>query len=380
MNSLRDQFENTRRQQQQAVLATIVNKEGSTYRNIGAKILIPENGTVDGLISGGCLENDVIEAAESVFSSGQGKLVSFDTRSAHDIVFGSGVGCQGRIWVFLERLPALTEEAMAAVYFGGAADGINRASCLVTAGTDQLVSWTGTRFVLSELNQSFNLPFTDEILAWGQSRLAISKAGTKTFEGENGSLEVFLDVLRPIPQIHIIGAGADAIPVHNFVTQLGWDVHLYDRRPAFAVKSRFPKAKSISIGGPEDFFDHFHSSPHNYIVLMSHNYLVDQDYLRHLLALDLPFIGLLGPKTRGQQMIEEISFEGMVVTAQMRRKVYNPIGLDLGGEGPEAIALAIVAQLQCLITGKSRSRAEPLYDDVDSERTSKLGGASIEFG
>jgi xanthine/CO dehydrogenase XdhC/CoxF family maturation factor len=322
----------------------------------------------------------VIAAAESVFLTGQCKFVSFDTRSPEDVVFGTGIGCKGKIGLFMELLPTYEITAISDFYFGGPNLDRRCAKYLVTAATGRLVNLIGRRIGEADFDVSVDSSCYESVLRWGRLCLAANKSAAKTFIIENDSLEIFADVLNPIPEIHIMGAGDDAIPVHDFAARLGWHIYLYDHRPAFATSARFPRAVCVNLCRPDGFLDHFRPSPYKYVVLMSHNYLIDQDYLRILLTFNLPFLGLLGPSARGKQMLQEIRSEGSPVRPEMLPRIHNPVGLDIGGDRPETIALAIVAQIQSILAEKLQMTSEPSQESLLFARQMKIGVSEYEFG
>jgi xanthine dehydrogenase accessory factor len=299
-----------------AVLATVVKTEGSSYRRPGAHMLVLANGATVGSISGGCLERDVIAHAEKIRGSGRAELLTYDTTSEEDVLMGVGLGCKGVIEVLLE-----TE-------IGAKLDFVAK---LFRERRSGVVATT----IRGEVGK---VEFPAE---------SFEKSTTELFEDGR---EVFYEVIHaPIP-LFIFGAGFDAIPLARFAKELGFEVTVADRRPAYAVKERFPEADGVVVLKPEEV-GKLPLNDRSVAVVMSHHYISDRDYLKALLGIPLRYLGVMGPRRRAEKMLSEFRDEGILVGEESLQRMHNPIGLDIGAEGPEQIALAILAEITTVLSG-----------------------------
>jgi xanthine dehydrogenase accessory factor len=325
----------TRNDANDAVLATIVKASGSSYRRAGAHMLILPNGEVVGSISGGCLEQDVIANAAKVRKSGTPLLLSYDTTKEEDVLFGVGLGCNGVIEVWLEPLNDATPM-------------LDFCENLFENGETGVVATTfrgpnaGSRAFLDDT----------------------SKYAASTTESDEAGNETFFEVLQPPVQLFIFGAGYDAIPLASFANQLGYRVCVVDRRPAYAARERFPDADEVCVKAASEI-PAFAITKRTAAIVMSHHYVSDRDYLNALLPLPLTYLGLMGPRRRAEKMLQELREAGTLVGDEHLQKLHNPIGLDIGAEGPEEIALSILSEIRAVFAGHSggllREKKGPIH-------------------
>jgi xanthine dehydrogenase accessory factor len=313
-----------------SVLATLVSVQGSSYRRPGARLLVRPNGSRIGSISGGCLEEDVIARAAQVLATGEPEAVVYDTTSENDVVWGVGLGCHGVVRVLLERVPARPpwSEALARNF-------------TARRTTDLAVTHNGS-----------------ERHAWG-TRLAAP--------GDCADPEaLFLDRVKPPTMLLIFGAGDDAQPLARLAKELGWHVTIADPRSAFATAQRFPAADSLVVGAATGLVDKTNPHPEAVAVVMTHHYVHDVPVLQALLSRPLAYIGLLGPRKRAEKILADLEGTGATITAQQRARLHAPVGLDLGADSPEQVALSIVAEIQAALTGRNgqplRDRTRPIHE------------------
>lgn len=163
----------------------------------------------------------------------------------------------------------------------------------------------------------------------------------------------------------LFGAGADAVPFVRIAAELGWQVTVYDHRPAFLTVERFPDAKILRLGA-HDELPEISVDDRTAAVVMTHNYLRDKLILPALIEADLFYLGLLGPRRRTDQLLEEINSAGARLTPEKLEKLYAPVGLDIGADTPEAIALSIIGEIQSVLAkrkgGHLRERKGSIYD------------------
>jgi xanthine dehydrogenase accessory factor len=307
-------------------LATLVAIEGSSYRRAGARRLIGFSGTPVGGISGGCLEQDIDAHARSLLkSSNRSKVISYDTSSENDLVWGVGTGCHGIVHVLIEKLDECPAWARA----------VNQAK----SHRNPVVLHTRWK----------RGPDTPDPLSTG----LISSSSERSPVG-------FVHQILPPQRLVIFGAGDDAIPVHRLANQLGWETKIFDPRPAFPTKDRFPEAVTTQCEPAEKAVTAVDWDDHTAAIIMTHHYLFDLPLLKTLVPLQLPYLGLLGPKERGQRLLKDAGFN------PLQSSLHYPVGLDLGGDGAEAVALAIVSEIHAHLnqrTAQPLSRRErPIHD------------------
>ena len=353
-----------------SALATIVKVLGSTYRRPGARMLITPDCQIVGSISGGCLEGDVFDHAQQVMVSSEPILVKYDTTSADDIVWGLGLGCNGMVQVLIEHLTQQNEPSSMA--FLAECFRQRQMGVIVTVFRieGQVRTKVGARLMLHQ-NGTVISNIEDSNLATGilddaYEALRTSRSKVKEYQLLGGSAEIFIEVIQPPVPLVIFGAGHDAIPLVRFAKELGWHVTVVDSRPAYATLGRFPLLDAAVISRPESIHESVTVNNHTVAVVMTHNYMHDREILRTLLLSPLRYLGILGPKSRTERLLQELREEGIIPTNEHLLKFYGPIGLDIGADAPEELALAIVAEIQAVLTnrlgGFLRDRKEPIHD------------------
>jgi len=373
MNELHAILDNWRKaidENQDAVLATVVHVTGSAYRRPGARMLMLPDGTRVGSISGGCLEGDVSQKAWWLTEDNKPALRVYDTMSEEDIVWEFGLGCNGIIQVLLERLG--TGSARAAMEFleQCRAAKTDAVVCTVIRANGAGAPEVGDRlFVVSGQVQGGTLagsPAEAALLSHCE-RTALERRG-RLARLEN--CEVFVEWAgQPLPLV-IIGAGHDAIPLVNIAKQIGWHVTVADGRPAYAKASRFPTADRVVHIRPDDTLESLEIGPRTAVVLMTHNYPQDGKLLKRILPKSPRYLGLLGPKARTTRLFKELDL------AIDEGALNAPVGLDIGADTPETIALSIAAEIQTVISaregGMLKLREEPIHAPVIEEGQSAL--------
>jgi len=351
---------------ERAVLATVVDVKGSSYRLPGARMLIDETGRSVGTISGGCLEANVLTLAKQVLKTGKPTVITYDTTQTEDSVFGLGMGCRGVIRVLLETAKANKSLDFLRECFEQRKPGAM--ATLIDAPADFQLS-TGAKFFFRALPDDFGFRISDFGFTIGNLKrenwfqklkddLAqisaveqpINPNGVKIYETETGAIEFFLETVVPPVLLLLFGAGFDALPVVSFAKNLGWRVVVVDHRAAWANSERIPDADEIVVARAEDLDAKMFEDKRSVAVLMTHNYERDREILRRLLNSTVKYIGALGPKTRTEKLLAEI---GGKFDAHQLKKLHAPVGLDIGAETPEEIALAVLAEIQSVLTNRS---------------------------
>lgn len=325
------------------VLATIAETLGSTYRKAGAQMLIAPTSRAAGLLSGGCLEADLMERARKVLETGEAIAVEYDTRSSDDILWGIGLGCEGAMRIVLTRIDVSNDYQPFAHVEAARHDNVPARFALV-------VDTTCDRFPLGRYffgNES-ELPHpVAQALQAREPRHRTQSNAAATLECD-GAKFLVVSIALPI-QLLILGAGPDVMPVVELASLLDWHVCVVDHRPAYADASRFPRAKNVFSQPVADIANVFGRLQFDAAVVMSHHLTSDAGYLAALARSDIPYIGLLGPAPRRARLMSDIGAEA----AALRHRLHGPIGLDIGAASPETIALSIVSEIQAILAGRS---------------------------
>lgn len=351
---------------QRMALATIVAVRGSTYRRPGARLLVPEEGAPIGNISGGCLEGDVADMARLVMEEGRARLAGWDLTADDDAVWGLGLGCNGAIEVFIEPADRAAEAAHAL----RTALEEERPISLVTVieSTEPEAVAPGARLIVmpdGAVEGSLGRSDVDaEAIAAARELLMTERSEIRTLaEG----IRAFVEILDPPLRLVICGAGHDAVPLVRAASLLGWNVTVVDDRPAFLNRERFPEAHGFaSVDDPSDVAEAITIDARTFVVVMTHNFLRDKAYLRGLLTTDARYVAMLGPAARTQRLLMELEEEGTPITEEGRSRIHGPAGLDLGAEGPEEIAQAIIGEIVAVRRGRDggflKERPTPIHD------------------
>ena len=362
-------FEQTKNSDQSIALATLVKASGSTYRRPGARMLMTSGGQMVGSLSGGCLEGDVFEQAQGVMTSGKPIVVEYDTMSDEDIIWGLGLGCNGIVQILIERIKP--ENSFNPLTFLSDCIRHRRVGFLATVFQveGEIKTKIGTRLILyPDGRVESNIPDTDlvtQIRDDAQNALKNSRSLINTYPLLIGKAEVFIEFIQPPIPLIIFGAGHDVLPLVRLAQELGWYVTVVDNRQAEVTGERFQCADHVILSSPEKVCDRVHLNHRTIAVVMTHNYLHDLELLKTLLPSPVQYLGILGPKSRTETLLQDLP-EEITPTEQQRQRLYSPIGLDIGGDTPEEIALSIVAEIQAVIrnrTGESlRNRLRPIHD------------------
>ncbi len=347
-------------------LATIVAVRGSTYRRPGARLLVPEEGAPIGNISGGCLEGDVADLARVVMDEGRARLAGWDLTADDDAVWGLGLGCNGAIEVFIEPADRAAEVAHA---LRAALDEARRISVITVLETaaPELVP-EGARLVVEptgSVDGSLGDVDVDaEAIAAARELLEADRSEIRTF---GHGVRAFVESLEPPLRLVVCGAGHDAIPLVRAAAGLGWRTVVVDDRPAFLNDDRFPGAGGfVHVAEPVDVATAAPIDERTFVVVMTHNFLRDKDYLRGTLKTPAPYIAMLGPAARTQRLLMDLADDGVELAEDDRARIHGPAGLDLGSEGPEEIAQAIVAEIVAVKRGRAggflKERPGPIHD------------------
>jgi xanthine dehydrogenase accessory factor len=303
------------------VLGIVVATAGSTYQKSGAMILLDHTGMRHGAISGGCLEPEVEERARHVNDSQSARLIDFDTRSDEDLLFGSGTGCRGRIHLLL--LPQAADAPLTQALTRLVTSNHPLELALVVNGPD-----TGCG----------SATLNGETWHWGRDGQRVP--WPTALESDSTLARVSV---TPPPRVLLFGAGPETSTLHLFMQRLGWGVSLVEHRGRWLRFAHAAGVSDIIEAAPDEAATLWRGKHAGAAVAMTHNYALDMQHLRECADSDLSYIGLLGPAARRDQMLTELGTE---YAKRLQRRLHGPVGLALGGRGPEPLALAIAAELQ----------------------------------
>jgi xanthine dehydrogenase accessory factor len=348
-------------------LATVVEVLGSAYRRPGARMLVTEDGELTGAISGGCLEGDARQRARRAIFRGEPALVTYDTRDEDDPRHGLGPGCQGVVRILLEPLDFGADDNPMELLRGFAQHPAPAvlATVFETDATG-LRAAVGQRVLLSEAGALRGAPLLAGPLAdAARATFAQGQSQVLAIETDAGPVRALLEMLTPPLRLVVYGAGNDAQPLVRLAASLGWHITVLDGRPNLATPTRFPEAAEVRVVPVHDLETQVPDAA-AYHVLLSHNYAYDFAALQTLLRSAAPYVGLLGPRAKASRLLEELDFSETDSRAVLRNRLHSPIGLSLGGETPEEIALAIIAEIQAV---KNARRPQHLRDTTDTIHT-----------
>ena len=350
------------------VLATVVRTEGSTYRRIGARMVAFPDGSHVGGVSAGCIESDVLLRAGRVGSTGAVELATYDTHAAEDLIWGSGTACGGRSHLLMERLDP-EQAATKATWLHDVAQ-LRRRNVLVTvirasgdvplsSGEQAVLPHAGAGLIgFDPLTRQFRLTVEASASRHLQSRS--SSAVLHTWGDQE--LDIAYEVRSPRIHLCVCGAGTDAVPLVAIAKLMGWQVTLIDHRPSVLSSQQWAEVGRIQLHSPDDAAAAVERAAPDAAVVMSHNYERDLLYVGALLAAGVPYIGVLGPGRRTRRMLDDLKMSDADAAG-----LYAPVGLDIGAETPEEIALAIVAEVQAVSADRPgmplRERPGAIHDE-----------------
>jgi len=312
--------------QQNWVLATIYHTIGSSYRKAGAMMMFSEQGQQLGLVSGGCLEADIQLQARKVMDTGLAVTLTYDGNDEDDISFQLGIGCGGVVQLMLQPLKSNND-------------------------------FLGLDLVYQALEQRQHGYYWQKIPQQKQSAAGyfdVENTHNPGFIPQVAKVEKhdglwLKSQILPEPHLLIVGGGIDARPMLTMADDLGWRVSLWDPRPANGRRAYFAKADKILDCAVEQLAPYVRQHNVDAAVLMAHSTSLDAQALKALAGSRLKYLGLLGPKHRREKILELAG----VTQEQIHPPLAGPVGLDLGGDLPESISLAVLAECHALLYGKS---------------------------
>jgi xanthine dehydrogenase accessory factor len=354
-------------------LATLVQVDGSSYRQPGARLLVDADGRVlAGAVSGGCLEGDVAARAAEVCASGRALRLMYDLRADLESIWGFGARCDGIAHLLLEPLPdwrwMAQAESVRARRHGGSVITVldakgSGATCALLDGDVTSGRW-------HTLHESIRLVSPAALTSLA---LAARRTGHSQLHALADDVSVFVEPLVAPIALHCVGAGRGAEAFARIAATLGWHVTILDHRPAMLDGLRVPDGVALRQVRQLDAVQQATAElPHDErtaVALLSHIFDVDAAWLTATLPLSLGYVGVLGSRARAAQLVEHATLalaeRGTPLTSRQRHKLHAPIGLDLGGETPASIALAAIAEIEAVMNARPagflRERQSPIH-------------------
>ena len=358
MKEIRDiisAFDEAQKQGKKTALATVVHVDGSSYRRPGARMLITEDGQITGSISGGCLEGDALRKALLVMMQQKSSLVTYDTNDEDDAKLGLGLGCNGIIQVLIEPID-ITKPNNPIQFLKTISSNKRQQNILITLFSlqNKRKAQYGTCLLVAEdgsISGDISV-LKNNLLQDAREALLNNHSFFKNYATENNDLTAFIELVNPPVSIVVIGAGNDVVPLVKMADILGWETTVVDGRPDQAKKDRFVAGCQVIVSKPENVLKQLNIDDQTVFLLMTHNYNYDLAMLRVLLTKKVRYIGSLGPRKKLDRMLDELNEEGITVTDKQRAVIYGPVGLDIGADTPEEIALSVLAEIKAVLSSR----------------------------
>jgi len=353
-------FENAQQQSKQTALATVVHVDGSSYRRPGARMLVTEDGELTGAISGGCLEGDALHKALFAMHQKKNMLVTYDTTDDDDAKLGMGLGCNGIIQVLIE--PIDPDDPANPIQLLKKITGKRKDAVLLTLFSlkNKRMFQPGTCMLYTDekilTHKSFDPSLVRIMEDEAKQALSNQSSAFKNYISQSHDMTAYIEFIKPVVALVICGAGNDVVPLTQMAAILGWQtIIVNDGRDKNTKHSRFESTCQLMITRPEKVLSQIEIDDQTVFVLITHNYNYDLAMLRQLVQKDITYIGLLGPKKKLERMLDELGQEGIHLTEKQLSAIYSPVGLDIGAESPEEIALSILSEIKAVLTNRQPS-------------------------
>lgn len=320
----------------EGALATVIRTHGSTFRRPGARMLILDDGTTVGSVSGGCLESSIIDAASEVIRSGRSTVMRYDG-ARDDVVLGEGAMCDGEVAIAVEKIEGALSDALR-----GLAEAGHQQDLLIVVHEDEIRGAT-TRI------DTVVQPFAERMV-------------------------LFQERVQPPLQVVLCGAGALAGAVAGLAEMIGWDPVVVDHRPHFLASMTVPTRQ---VRGGDDLAELIARPSGTALVVMTHHFERDLSLLEGALRVGPSYVGLLGSRRRSARLVEELERRNPGIDLSM---LHAPVGLDIGSETIEEIALSIVSEIQAVRRGAEGGRLRQGVDPVHGRGSARLAAVILAAG
>jgi xanthine/CO dehydrogenase XdhC/CoxF family maturation factor len=359
LSSLLDALDRAQAEQQEAVIATVVKVEGSAYRRPGARMIIAQLGDATGTVSGGCLESDVSKKAWWLTASGKPSIRTYSTGEDDDELeeaeLSFGLGCNGTVHILFERVYPQTASLVGDLLRDVKNSGRPAALATVIGSASERHTAIGERVALTPSGEAKVLvrerwlaqAMADDL----QAVLDASRSATRTYDGPGGEVEVLLEYIPAPRRMVIFGAGHDASPLVSMARLQGWHITVIDARAHFARPQRFPDADRVLAAALETMPDMAAMVADAAVVVMTHSLTQDRHWLGQVLQGAPRYIGQLGPRSRTERLLDELPAPLRESPALAR--LHYPVGLDLGGDTPDSVALSMLSEINAVFNGRN---------------------------
>lgn len=347
------------------ILATVVRAEGSTYRRAGARLLLSEERWLAGGVSGGCVEGDLLKRAFHRTATGA-TLVEYDTRTEDDAAWGRALGCNGLLEIWLERLR--TDDPVHPIRTLRRWRERCTAGVLVTLVRRALAD-TGARLAVDaagEVVTTIREPgLAARVEAAALAALAARQSSVASVEAASGSALAFLEYVPAPQRLVVFGEGHDVPSVIAYARTLAWKTVVVASRRTVATDGP-GCADEVVVCDPAALRDRVAIRPDDAALVMTHNLEHDRLVIDAILGSPPAYLGVLGPKRRTARILESIAARAGPIPAGALARMYGPAGLDIGAEGPDEIALSIIAEIRAVLAnrqgGHLRESCGPIHD------------------
>jgi xanthine dehydrogenase accessory factor len=359
----------------QTALATVVHVDGSSYRQAGARMLVTDEGQLTGAISGGCLEGDALRKALLVMSQQKPMLVTYDTSDEDDAKLGVGLGCNGIIHILIEPIDPSNENNAVNLLKKILAQRQKAVLLTIFDMQNRKANQPGTCFVYSENGETAGQVSPDflQLVLTADAKQALQQqaSATKKYTADTESLTVFTEFIQPPVSVVIIGGGNDVMPLVQMANILGWHTTVVDGRANYATAARFPLAGRVVVAKPDMVLSQVPIDEQTVFLLMTHNYNYDLAILKQLVNTKVVYTGVLGPRKKMDRMMSELQAEGILLTKEQLARIYSPVGLNIGAETAEEIALSVLSEIKAVLAqrpgGSLRNQLTPIHQREKQE-------------
>lgn len=320
-------------------------------------MLIAKQSDITGMVSGGCLEQDILCHVQQQTPPYHPFVITYDTTTDEDILWGFGLGCDGIVQVLVEYLEAnqpCNPLSFIAECFDRHQPGVLstvfevQGSIPVPIGARLMLHSDGS--IESNLNDA---GLYEAIAGTAQVTLQQQRTSHQQYRFPSGQVEVLMEVIQPMPSLIVFGAGRDALPLAQFAKALGWHLTLVDCRSLETTPSRFPMADQIILARREAISQQVAIVENTMTVVMTHNYHDDLAILSMLLVSPAQYIGVLGSRQRTERLLQDWRQKTEINFSKKLHRLHAPIGLDIGAQTPEEIAIAIIAEIQAVLSDRT---------------------------
>ncbi len=347
------------------LLATVVRVSGSAYRRPGARMLIADDHWIAGSVSGGCLERDILLRGPFRTRGGAPVVVTYDSTSDNDVSWGVGLGCNGVVDVLLERIDERT--ALDVTRFVDECLSAEKPGALVTviASDDPSVPIGARvaarrgRIVASTLCEAA----VGNALAH-QALAALARDIPGSHVHVSCGVTILVELFTPSPHLFVIGTRHDALPLVTLSRTMGLRVTVADACGSASTRARFADADRLLFGAPEEIARAVDAHLRAAVIVMTHDYERDRDYLAAIVGTRARYIGVLGPRARTARMLADAQVK---LTDDILARLHAPVGLDIGAETPHEIALAILAEMHAALAGAPAYRLREKRGPIHAE-------------